>query len=108
MDYSDRLLKNYEPEIIGCYKDLQKSGELKVYSIYLTGGQVVRLEAYGYRYEVQSFSSLSGEWSKDKCVGLISFFVQYINKKGKKLKRKTYDLHYFKFEDVSAIVREIV
>jgi len=110
MEYSKRLLENLEndeePEVIDCYKDLQKHSELKTYSVYLIGGQTVRLKAYGYRYEVQIFSSLSGEWLKDKTVGQISFYVPYVNKKGEKGKSKSYDYHYFKFDDVSAIVCE--
>ena len=106
MDYSERLLEKYEPEIVDCYKGLQKHSELKTYSVYLIGGQTVRLKAYGYRYEVQGFSSLSGEWRKDKTVGKISFYVPYVNKKGEKGKSKSYDYHYFKFDDVSAVVCE--
>lgn len=106
MKYSDRLLDGYEPEIVNSYKELAKTSELKTYTVYLCGGQIVRLKAYGYRYEVQMFESLTGIWGEGKTVGRISFYMDYINKNGQKGKSKTYDYHYFKFDDVSAIVRE--
>ena len=106
MDYSDRLLNGYKPEVVDCYKDIAKTKDLKTYAIYLRGGQTVKLKAYGYRYEVQAFSSLAGTWNNDKTVGRIAFYVDFINKKGEKGKSKTYDYHYFKFDDVSAVVRE--
>jgi hypothetical protein len=102
MKYDERLLKrNYEPEIINVYKDIQKTTDLKTYAVYLKGGQIVRLMAFGYRYEVQSFVSLGGKWREDKTIGRIAFYAQTKSKKG-----RTCDYHYFKFNDVSAIVRE--
>ncbi len=112
MNYSPEILENKRrkkphEKVVRCYEKLQPlHDKLKIYAIYLRGGQTVRIECYGYRYTYQGFSSAAGQWNEDKIIPMVSFYVDLITKDGKKSKAKTYDYHFFKLDDISAIVRE--
>lgn len=84
----------------------QKHKELKTYSIYLIGGQMFQLKAFGYQYTWQFFFALNGKYGEELVVGLIDFWIPFINKKGEKGKSKTSCSHFVKFNDVSAIILE--
>lgn len=101
MNYTDRLKEGYKPGKMQSYSAMfprnKNEKQIRTFVVYLKNGICFEIEAINYRYEVQGFSSLSGEWNVDKTVGKIAFGVLV----GKTV---SYDVHHVVFEDVSAII----